>query len=239
MSPRKRLGMTAVLFAVFFVFENPSIYAGGAAVAKRRQVTQRAAQQKAIQQRAVQQAVMQRQLAEQTALQAAAGAGQELQMHGQVNAPGAGPELQMHGQLNAVLPEGEITKDVLVPAPVDESQVKDIVDIEDLWKNFETTSENWPLIIETQAKVLTVDRCIYQYKEKGITISKPPLYYAQMIDGISQQNPALLNQPFDKLLQFMAIMEYDFDNGTDRDQLAKKLLGEQGWKSNRHRLGLE
>ena len=132
---------------------------------------------------------------------------------------------EIGGQANAIMP--------------DESQVKEVVDIENLWKTFETTSENWPLIMETQAKVLTVDRGIHQYQEKGITIAKPPLYYAQMIDGISQQNPALLKEPLDKLLQFVAIVEYDFDNGTDKDQLAKKFLGEQVWKSNRHRLGLD
>ena len=212
MSAKKILTVLSVIWAGIFIFENPSVHAGGA-VAKRRQVTQ----QRAVRQRTVQQhAVTQRHLA-----------------------AGAGPELQMHGQVNAIMPERDVTLDVLVPAPIDESQVKDVVDIEDLWKTFATTSENWPLIMEIQAKVLTVDRWIHQYQEKGVTISKPPLYYAQMIDGLSQQNPAMLNQPFDKLLQFMAIVEYDFDNGTDKDQLAKKFLGEQVWKSNRHRLGLD
>ena len=214
MSAKRILAIGGILVGGLLIFQKPA-HAGGA-VAKRRQVGQQVAQQRAMQQRAVQQAVMQRRLA-----------------------AGAGPELQMHGEANAIMPEGEVTQDILVPAPVDESQVQDVVDIEDLWKTFETTSENWPLILDPQAKVLTVDRWIHQYQEKGITISKPPLFYSQIIDGISQQNPSLLNQPFDKLLQFMAIVEYDFDNGTDRDQLAKKFLGEQAWKSNRHRLGLD
>lgn len=231
MNPRKMLQMTAVFFAVFFVFENPPLHAGGAAAVKKgRGGARQAAQQKAIQQRALQQAVMQRRAALQ-----AAGAGPELQMHGQVHLPIAG---EVGGQVNVSGLEGRVTQNILVSEPIDESQVKDIVNIEDLWKTFETTSENWPLIMETQAKVLTVDRAIYQYKEKGVTISNPPLHYVQMIDGASEQNPALLNQPFENLLQFMAIIEYDFDNGTDRDQLAKELLGEQGWKSNRKRLGL-
>ena len=212
MSVKKILTVLSIIWTGIFIFENPSAHAGGA-VAKRRQVTQ----QRAVHQRTVQQhAVTQRHLA-----------------------GGAGPELQMHGQVNAIMPERDVTLDVLVPAPIDESQVKDVVDIEDLWKTFETTSENWALIMEIQAKVLTVDRWIHQYQEKGVTIRKPPLYYAQMIDGLSQQNPAMLNQPFDKLLQFVAIVEYDFDNGVDKDQLAQKFLGEKAWKSNRHRLGLE
>lgn len=243
MNPRKILKLTAVFFAVFFILENSSLYAGGAAAAKKRRgPAQQAAQQKAIQQRALQQALMQRRLAEQGALQSA-GAGPELQMHGQIRPASGGTHLpvtgEIGGRVNVVGPEGEVTQNVLVSESIDESQVKDIVNIEDLWKTFETTSENWPLIMETRAKILTVDRAIYQHKEKGATISNPPLHYVQMIDVASAQNPALLNQPFNQLLQLMAIMEYDFDNGTDRDQLAQKLLGEQGWKSNRHRLGLE
>ena len=236
-----RLRMTAVFFAVFFVFENSLLYAGGVAAAKKgRGSTQQAAQQKAIQQRALQQAVMQRQIALQARLPItaevdgqAAGAGLELQIHGQARGPiTVRPSGQVHLPIS-----GEVGGQAIVES-IDESQVKDIVDIEDLWKNFEITSENWPLVMETQAKLLTVDRAIYQYKEKGVTIVKPPLHYVQMIDGASEQNPALLIQPFDNLLQFMAIMEYDFDNGADRDQLAKELLGEPGWKANRQRLGL-
>ena len=218
MSAKRILAIGGILVGGLLIFQKPA-HAGGA-VAKRRQTGQQIAQQRAMQQRAIQQAMIQKQLAAQAAA-------------------GAGPELQMHGQINAIMPEGEVTQDILVPMPIDESQVKEVVDIEDLWNTFETTSNNWPLIMEPQAKVLTVDRWIHQYQEKGITISKSPAYYAQMIDGISEQNPALLNQPFEKLLQFMAIVEYDFDNGTDKDQLAKKFLGEQAWKSNRHRLGLE
>ena len=145
----------------------------------------------------------------------------------------------MHGPMNVAGPEGEITKDILIPVPIDESQVKDVVAIEDLWKAFETSSENWPLIIDPQAKILTIERSIHQYKEKGITISKPASDYAPMIDGMSQENPAMLSQPFDKIMQFVAIMEYDFNNGADKDQMAKKLLGDQGWKANRQRLGLD
>lgn len=228
MSPRKILGMTAVLFAVFFIFENSLLYAGGAAVAKRRQAAQQAAQQQAIQR-----AVIQRQIQQQAAVEATVRV-KELQMHGQARLPIEG---EIDWQVN-IPHEGEITKDVLVPVPIDETQVKDIVNIEDLWKTFEINSENWPLIMEMQAKVLTVDRWIYQYKEKGVSINKPPGHYVQMIDGMSQQNPVLLNQPFDRLLQLMAIMEYDFDNGVDKDQLAKKILGEQAWQANRQRLGL-
>ena len=180
------------------------------------------------QQQAMQQAVIQKEFAARQAAQAVAEQGSmhvhdEIQAQGQVHVPGG----------------AAVTQDVLVSRPVDESQVKEIVNIEDLWKAFETTSQSWPLIMEMQAKVLTVERSISRYKEQGVTIAKLPLYYSQMLDGLSEQNPSMLNQPFDKLVQFMAIMEYDFDNGTDRDQLGRKLLGDQAWMANRHRLGLQ
>lgn len=129
-------------------------------------------------------------------------------------------------------------QDITVTEQIDESQVRDIVNIEDLWTSFEKDSQAWPLIMEMKAKILTVSKYVDHYRVQGITIAKPPIYYAQMIDGMSQENPALLAQPFPSLLQFCAIMEYDFSNGVDKDLMAKKLLGEQGWQANRRRLGM-
>ena len=220
-------------------------HAGGAAVAKRRGGGQQVAQQRAMmQQRAVQQAMMQRQVAMQQMAQQAAVeqvATQEVALKQAAAARLQNGQAQIQGQ--GEIPFGsiqtDVTADVLVSRSTPPVEVKDIVSIEDLWKTFETSSENWPLIIDAQAKVLTMDLYIQIYKTKGISISKPPEYYAQMIDGMSQENPTMLSQPMDKVLQIMAIMEYDFDNGADKDQMAQKILGEQGWRANRQRLGLD
>ena len=42
--------------------------------------------------------------------------------------------------------------------------------------------------------------------------------------------------PFEQLLQTVAVVEYDFDNGQDKDAMAKKVLGEQGYLKNKQRL---
>jgi hypothetical protein len=37
-------------------------------------------------------------------------------------------------------------------------------------------------------------------------------------------------------LQILAITEYDFDNGMDKDALAKQVLGEAGYEENKKRI---
>jgi hypothetical protein len=88
---------------------------------------------------------------------------------------------------------------------------------------------------DDKAKVLTVSEYIQRFSDEGAHISQPPEHYAQMIDQMSGQNPDMLNMPFGQLLQIMAIIEYDFDNGMDKDALAKKVLGESGYEANKKR----
>ena len=47
------------------------------------------------------------------------------------------------------------------------------------------------------------------------------------------------SRPFDQVLQFVAIIEYDFNNGQDKDEMAQKLLGEEGYLRNKRRLNLQ
>ena len=46
-----------------------------------------------------------------------------------------------------------------------------------------------------------------------------------MIDQMADENPHMLERPFGELLQMLAIMDYDFDNGMDKDMLAKTCFG--------------
>ena len=45
----------------------------------------------------------------------------------------------------------------------------------------------------------------------------------------------MLERPFGELLQILAIVDYDFDNGMDKDRLAKQVLGEVGYDENKKR----
>jgi hypothetical protein len=132
-------------------------------------------------------------------------------------------------KLGVQMPGSEIT---------DPSQVQDMATMADIWRSMEQSSEVWPLIIELQPKMLTVERQIALYADEGIKISKPAMHYVEMIDGMSAQTPELLQRPFKDVLKFMAVLEYDFNNGQNKDWLAKQMLGEKVYLANRQRLGL-
>ena len=68
-------------------------------------------------------------------------------------------------------------------------------------------------------------------------INQPPAHYVKLIDDMAAHNPDLLKQPFDAVLRFMAIMEYDYNNGMDQDQLARQVLGDTLYYQNKKRLG--
>lgn len=115
--------------------------------------------------------------------------------------------------------------------------VQDIVDITALWAKLDKTAKAWTLIIDNQAKAMTVNEYMERYRKEGVRMRKPPIEYAQMIDDMAAQNPQMLLPPFKEVLQLVAIMEYDFDNGLDKDMMAKKVLGEDFYLKNRKRLG--
>ena len=120
--------------------------------------------------------------------------------------------------------------------PVAPEEIKDVVDIAQVWQKLEANSKAWALLIDNEAKAVTVNEFIERFRKEGTRIQKPPLFYANMIDDMASQNPQMLLKPFKEVLQILAIMEYDFGNGTDPDQLAKRLLG-PAYEHNKQRLG--
>ncbi len=121
--------------------------------------------------------------------------------------------------------------------PVSSDQVKDVVDIADVWRKLDIDSRCWTLLIDNQAKVATVSEYIDRFAKIGAKIRNPPIEYVHLIDEMAMQNPSLLMSPFKDVLQLVAVMQYDFDNGMDKDALAKKMLGEQLYLANKKRLG--
>ena len=108
--------------------------------------------------------------------------------------------------------------------------------INQLITSLKTSSVVWPKIPGDNNKALSVSYFISEFKKKGVTIKKPTARYTSIITGMTSQNPGLLKMPLDRLLQTTAIVEYDFDNGQDKDLMAKKLLGEAGYLRNKKRL---
>jgi len=116
-------------------------------------------------------------------------------------------------------------------------EVKDVVDIADVWRKLDVNSRAWTLMIDNQAKVLTVSEYMERFRKQGIKIQLTPIEYIHTIDDMAIQNPSLLKAPFKNVLQLAAIMQYDFDVGVDKDLLARKSLGEALYQANKKRLG--
>jgi apolipoprotein N-acyltransferase len=101
---------------------------------------------------------------------------------------------------------------------------------------FNDNSIQWMKINDPALKEDILKYYIYEYGNNGIIIKNPPVLYVAMIDNLIQQNPSVENMPLYSILQTVSIIEYDFNNGQDKDMLAKKVLGESAWKDNRERL---
>lgn len=119
--------------------------------------------------------------------------------------------------------------------PMDSTEVKDVVDLAEVWKKLDKKSTVWPLLMDDQSKVLTVSEYIDRFRRQGVKISAPAEQYVQMIDQIVKENPDMLNKPFGELVQIVAIVGYDFDNGMNKDDLARQVLGEAGFEANKQR----
>ncbi len=113
-----------------------------------------------------------------------------------------------------------------------------ISDLEHVWKDLEISTEIWPMIMDREPKELTIHRFIEAYRKNGIIIRKPASAYVDIIDSMtSEPHSPMLKTPFKDVLKVAAIIEYDFDNGVDKDQMALKVLGEKSFESNKKRLG--
>lgn len=125
------------------------------------------------------------------------------------------------------------------PAEVPPEEVKAEEDFNEVLKTFEQSSQAWPLIIDKEPKVAIVADYIQRYQKQGVVITRSPEYYVQLIDGASQASPQMLQQPMETVLRIMAIIDYDFENGQNKDAMALKVLGsQQAFEENKKRLGL-
>ncbi|MBF0569247.1 MAG: hypothetical protein HQL18_00525 [Candidatus Omnitrophica bacterium] len=111
-----------------------------------------------------------------------------------------------------------------------------VVEIQDLWSSLDRSSQAWGQIIDDETKILTVAEYIDRFRKLGIKIKRSPGEYAKLMDALGRNDPGFLDQPFLNALSSAAIMEYDFDNGKNKDELAKQLLGEKNFASNRKRV---
>jgi len=224
------------------------VYAGGA-ITKRRQVSGQIKVQQQIQ---VQQKVMiQQYQAQQAAAQAAAVAQYKAnqaaaQATAQVAAQMATAQqqaLQQAAMTKAAVQhkvQQEIAEEaVRAKYQYDAAQVKAVATLDEVVAAMDASAINWELLIDEEAKAAVVWKYIQRYRQQGVNINKPADYYAQIIDSMSAQSPQMLAHPFDQVLRTAAIIEYDFDNGYNKDMMAEKILGsKQAMLANKQRLGI-
>lgn len=116
---------------------------------------------------------------------------------------------------------------------------EDVPNIKQTIENFKKTSGEWNLIKSDSTKRDVIAYFISEFDKRDIEIKKRPEHYVFLINDMLAKQPQLASQPLDSILQLVAIIEYDFDNGQDKDSLARKVLGESSYQNNRKRLGLE
>ena len=109
-----------------------------------------------------------------------------------------------------------------------------------LFDRMDQSSELWLNLKDAQVKTLIVSHYVDLYQQFGVKINKTIPYYINLIDSMAQNNPRMLTHPFDQVLRVMAILEYDYDSGENKDALAASILTDhQAFLKNKQRLGLK
>lgn len=91
--------------------------------------------------------------------------------------------------------------------------------------------------LSADEKKQAVEAVIGLYKSRdNAAILKSGEFYVGKIDETLTANPSVANMDIMMLLQILAVMEYDFYNGQNKDALARKMLGEKGFEENRNRM---
>jgi len=96
------------------------------------------------------------------------------------------------------------------------------------------------LNLSYQQRAEVIASFIEHGKDRGITISKGPVFYCRKLDTFYAKHPDFAKEALFMTLKTLIIMEYDWDKkGLDKDLLAHKWLGEELYQTNKFRLGVE
>lgn len=89
------------------------------------------------------------------------------------------------------------------------------------------SSKNWAKIPEgDKTKAVQEIMNLYQERENSAML-KPADFYVKKIDDAATLGTFPIDAPLPTLIKFFAVMEYDFYNGQDKDELAKTVLGDK------------
>ncbi len=113
------------------------------------------------------------------------------------------------------------------------------MDEDKIFRILDSSSEVWPKIIHADDKIFIISHYIKKYGKSGVKIAKKANFYSVVIDDFLNRNTQYLRLPLDQVLKIVSVMEYDFDDGDDKDNLAFTVLGQKGYVANKKRLGIK
>jgi len=206
--------MRFLLLIGIFLFCTDLVWAAAGQVMQQKKQMQEAMMQKAIaEQQMAQQAVAQQVVTQQVAAQQAA--------------------MQQEFVVDQNIP---VSATFTLPSQVGE--VQSVVEMSDILKSLETSSKAWPLIISKEPKLFIILKYVDYFKKRGAVIRKPAEEYLDLLDSIMAENADITKNPFENVFQFVATLEYDFDNGLNKDKMIIDLIGKEGYQKNKQRLGM-
>lgn len=129
--------------------------------------------------------------------------------------------------------KGKVSIEASGPASSEVKPLSPVV-YELLMNELMRSTEKWSSL-DQDLKMKSVEGFItlVAQREKA-KIGKPVDYYVSRIDEMVSNNPGAQNIP--SLIKIVAIMDYDFDSGVDKDKLAQEVLGAKLYMANKARL---
>lgn len=119
-----------------------------------------------------------------------------------------------------------------------EQQIPTSPDIQNKIAELNLKCEIWPSLGNND-KIAAVKEIIKLFREReNSAILNPADYYVPKLDALVQINPPMLGLTLPTLVKIVTVMEYDFFNGQNKDELAKQVLGPQLYEENKKRLNM-
>jgi hypothetical protein len=90
--------------------------------------------------------------------------------------------------------------------------------------------------MSTDEKKQAVTAVVMVYRNRdNIAILNTPDFYVDRISETLLTNPTVSNMDIMTMLRILAVMEYDFYNGENKDELARRILGDKAYAENQLR----
>ncbi len=100
----------------------------------------------------------------------------------------------------------------------------------------EENMHTWQSLSWREKETAVQDVITYLELTKNSVIKYSPPHYVKQLDEILPVDPVMRDQSIVNVVTYLAIVEYDFFNGQDKDKLALELLGEQKFVANKQRI---